>query len=132
MSPCQCAALIKNAGGRHGSKIAGGSQRAPDAPPNAARQQRAERYREQRASSRGRPAASQAPREQQRASSRPQRAGSRQRARSRRASSRPAARQSWSDEEWRHYEWRQYHDSQWQYSPLSGWWNFADWQEGHW
>ena len=45
MSSCQCAKLIKAAGGRHGSKVAGGSQREKGAPPNAARQQRAAEYR---------------------------------------------------------------------------------------
>ena len=41
MSP-QVADVIREAYGRHGSMIAGGSQRAPDAVPSAARQARAE------------------------------------------------------------------------------------------
>ena len=45
MSSCQCADLIRAAGGRHGSKVAGGSQRGP-VPPSHARQQRVERWRE--------------------------------------------------------------------------------------
>ena len=52
MSP-QVADVIREAYGRHGSMIAGGSQRAPDAVPSAARQARAEGRRAMQADSQG-------------------------------------------------------------------------------
>ena len=111
--------------------VAGGSQRG-DAPPNAARRQRADAYREQqrarsrqRRSSRSAGRAASQGREQQcrpRGSSRRRPAASQELPgggeQQRRA--RPAASQ-WSDVDWRRLTW--------QWSPVWGWWNLNDWQE---
>ena len=45
--PAQCANRLRDAGGRHGTKAAGGRQRPQGTPPNPARQQRVENWQAQ-------------------------------------------------------------------------------------